>query len=321
METRYKKLPDWLYFFLVMPSLALLPRGLGYRLARHQGRHLARANGAHFGAVCDALKTVLPYLNAAEVARQTFENLAFEDLDTFYFPFWNKNNIGRYFSFSGLEYLDSALEKGKGVLVFTAHFGSICAPLVAFALKGYQFFHLARNSPEDADFTSAYRKYAKLKTNWMARTMGHPLLFIQARQGKYESKSSTSVMLEAYRLLRRGQIVSMAFDVPPQLVQGPLTVDFLGKACRFPSGLINLAYHSEAPILSYFAFRDKARPFHQQVIVEPPLSLTGELSRDLQQVVDRFSRHLAASPEQWFAWDSLDAFLTPDLHTSGPSPN
>jgi lauroyl/myristoyl acyltransferase len=292
-----------------MPALAALPRALGYRIARSQGRHLARVNSRHCAAARRSIEQTRGIAEDPQsIAERTFETLAFEDLDTYYFPFWNRTNIGRYFSFDGLEHLEAALLQGKGALLFTAHFGSVCAPVVAFGLRGYPLHHLTRHSPGERDFDWTFRQYARLKTGWMSKAIGRDLVFIQSAGGKYASETSASAVLQALRLLRENRLVSLAVDVPRALVASTEEVDFLGRRCRFPAGLLDLAYLSEAPVMSYFAVRDTNRPYLQTVSVSSPLVLARNRRADLQTVLDSFAEVLTRRPEQWFCWDSLDAF-------------
>ena len=42
LTKRYRTVPDWIYYFLVLPLLALLPPGWGYRLVCRHARHFYR---------------------------------------------------------------------------------------------------------------------------------------------------------------------------------------------------------------------------------------------------------------------------------------
>ncbi len=314
MEKRYRYVPDWAYYFGVMPVLAALPRHAGYRLARAQGNRVSRSNPAHLDEAVRMLRGTAQAVGIApgreeQIALQVFETLAYEDLDTYYFPFWNSGNIRDYFDFQGLEHLDRALAGKRGVLLYTAHFGSVCAPVVALSLAGYSLNQLSRDSRGEENFIPAYRKYARLKIGWMTRRMSGQFLLIESNRGVYSSASSAAASLRAYQLLRTNQIVSMAIDVPPALVQAAAPVTFLGRACRFPTGLISLAHSSGAPVLPFFCRRDPAAPERQTLSVGEPLQITGDVCTDLAGAVGFFEQALRRDPGQWLCWDSLSAFL------------
>jgi len=78
-----------------------------------------------------------------------------------------------------------ALQAGRGVLLYTAHFGSVCAPVLALSLGGYPLNQLSRDSRKDRSFPPAFQAYARFKTGWMARKMGRPLIFIDSQDGVY----------------------------------------------------------------------------------------------------------------------------------------
>ncbi len=313
LTSRYKRLSDWAYFFGVTPALALLPKKLGYALMQQQGRHICRVNRVHRQDTSRNISLVLDDeqwspLAKTQVAEKTFEVMVAEDLDTFYFPFWNEHNIGRHFSFQGLEHIDRARRLRRGALLFTGHFGSVCSSLVALSLRGYTLNHLSRDSRNELGFHPAFRAYARLKLAWMKKKTGREMLFINADQGSYSQHSSASAVMEAYRLLSQNEIVSMAVDVPPQMVKSTVKVEFLGRECLFPTGLINLAHQSKAPVIPFFVLRDKDEMWRQTITVQEPITMTGNVRVDLQKCVDRLGDLIREHPEQWYTWDSLSLF-------------
>lgn len=323
LTSRYKRLSDWAYFFGVTPALALLPKKLGYALMRQQGRHVCRVNPVHRQDTSRNISLVLDdeqwsALAKTQVVTKTFEVMVAEDLETFYFPFWNENNIGRYYTFEGLEHIDRARRLRRGALMFTGHFGSICSSLVALSLRGYTFNHLSRDSRNEPGFHPAFRAYARLKLAWMKKKTGREMLFIAADQGAYSQHSSASAVMEAYRLLSQNEIVSMAVDVPPQMVKSTAKVEFLGRECLFPTGLINLAHQSKAPVIPFFAVRDKNEMWRQKVVIQEPITMSGNVKVDLQKCVDRLGDMIREHPEQWYTWDSLSLFW-PDGGTADAS--
>jgi len=313
LTSRYKRLSDWVYFFGVTPALALLPQKLGYALMRRQGRHVCRVNPVHRQDTSRNISLVLDDeqwspLAKTQVAEETFEVMVAEDLETFYFPFWDENNIGRYYQFEGLEHIDRARRLRRGALLFTGHFGSVCSSLVAMSLRGYTLNHLSRDSRTEAGVHPAFRAYARMKLAWMKKKTGRDMLFINADQGTYTQFSSASAIMEAYRLLSQNEIVSMAVDVPPQMVKSTAKVEFLGRECLFPTGLINLAHQSKAPVIPFFVVRDKNEMWRQTIVVQEPVTISGNLRLDLQKCVDRLGDMIREHPEQWYTWDSLSHF-------------
>jgi len=236
---------------------------------------------------------------------QSFETLVLEDLDAFDFPFWSSKNIRHHYEFEGLGFLDKALRKRKGVLLFTGHVGCPCASLVALGLRGFPVNHLSRDSRTEQSLPLSFRSYARFKLWGMKKGSGREITYIS--QDEY-SHSSVAASLKLCQLLSRNEVVSMAIDVPPTLTKQTETCEFLGRLCRFPTGLIHLAYQSDAPILPFFALRDSSSRTGQKLIVQEEVLLSGDVRLDLQQCVDRLSGVILSNPEQWLSWDSFRSF-------------
>jgi lauroyl/myristoyl acyltransferase len=243
-----------------------------------------------------------------QIAEKSLEIKVCEDLDTFYFPFLNEGNVDRYFAFSNLHFLDDALKQGKGALLFTGHFGSVCAPLVVLALKGYASYHLSRDSRFERGLNTAFRAHARLKTSFMSRKMGRELLYIKTDQQSYRQVSAAEATLLSYRLLSQNQTVSMAIDIPPGMAKGAEVVRFLGEDSLFPTGIVALAQKSGAPVIPFFVARDREDRSKQRLVLQEPVQISGDSRADLQRIVDRLSACIEQDPEQWFSWDCLSHF-------------
>jgi len=313
LTRRYKRLSDWAYFFGVTPALALLPKKLGYALLRWQGGHIARVNRIHRADTSRNISLVLDdeqwsALAKTQVTDKMFEMTAAEDLETFCFPFWNESKIGRYYSFEGLEHIDRVRRLRRGALMFTGHFGSVSSSLVALSLRGYTLNHLSRDSWKDASLHPAFRAHARFKLAWMKKKTGRDVLFIDAGEGTSSPLSSALGVVEAYRLLSQNEIVSMAVDVPAQRSKDTVKVDFLGRQCLFSTGLINLAHQTKSPVIPFFALRDTNEMWRQKVVVQEPITMSGDVRADLQKCVDRLADMIREHPEQWYNWHSLSRF-------------
>jgi len=94
----------------------------------------------------------------------------------------------------------------------------------------------------------------------------------------------------AFSLLSRSQIVSMAIDVPPHLVQGNQDVEFLGRGCRFPGGIVALAANAGESVLPFFVVRNNTDPCRQRLIVQPEVPITGHVQNDLRQSLNGLLR-------------------------------
>ena len=122
------------------------------------------------------------------------------------------------------------------------------------------------------------------------------------------SADSASAAMQAYRMLSEKQLVSMAIDVPPLWVGNKAHATFLGRRCLFPTGLVQLANLANVPVVPYFSIRDSAEPMRQTLVIQEPISLQGDLSRDLQSCIERLQQVIRDHPDQWLLWDSFETF-------------
>ena len=53
-------------------------------------------------------------------------------------PNWTPQNIDKHVEFQGLEHVQAALERGKGVIIASTHVGLLPAMYISMALKGYK---------------------------------------------------------------------------------------------------------------------------------------------------------------------------------------
>ncbi len=313
MERRLRWLPERFYFFGILPILAHLPGVLGYRLARYWGRRLLSHETETRQRICQNVGFLRQgddsWPDPESIARGVFENLIFEDLDTYLYPGWNSQNLSDYFEFEGEEHLREAEKRQRGALLLTAHIGAPAAALVALGIRGYAITHVAREYEEDPTIPATFRAFALKKIRLIEDQTGNPL--INAR-GKPPFRSHQAT-LEILKRLRRNELVSMALDVLPFWVPETETVSFLGFKARFSSNIVKLAAQTGAPVITYFILRQAEVPHRHRILIQPPLVLSGTTAEDLQAAVDRFAGIVRQHPEQWFSWDSLSHFLVRDV--------
>ncbi len=228
-----------------------------------------------------------------------------EDLDYYYYPAWRGDRLDRIFTFAGTEHLDEALSNGRGVFLLTGHVGGICAALVALSRRGYPVTHITRDYQGDDSILPAFRTFGIAKVDRVESIMGRKMIHATSHVGDTAHRAALAIR----QALQQNQAVSMALDVDPRLVPDSQAAEFLGLPARFASNLVRLAQLNQTPVVPYFVLRDSKEWHRQRIVLQPPLSLTGEVSDDLQSCLDVLAEVIKKHPEQWFAWDSLDHFL------------
>jgi len=119
----------WLIVILPVKSgIAALSTMGDYALSRGKRaqllKNLARVNGGNIKDSPDI--------------REYFRNHYIDRLLIFIFPKFVAKEVERFVDIEGIEHLNKALERGKGVILVHGHFGPVHLPLVALARLGYR---------------------------------------------------------------------------------------------------------------------------------------------------------------------------------------
>jgi len=273
------------YFYRLMGSLApLVSRRLGYWLAGKIGYAGYFLNPSGSAVLVENLSHVLGREADAATLRatalQAYSNLAKNYFDLFYNHSLSEPEASALVSIRGVHHGETALQKGRGLVLTSAHFG----PLEA----GWQIgplLDLTITAPaEHLEPERLYQYVCKLRaSSWMR------LLPIDGP------------LFALFRALRRGQAVAVAAD--RDITGSGIVVDFFDAPARLPDGHVQLALRTGAELLPLFALRQADNsPIVQ---MEPPLELeqTGNFERDVrvnvQKVVARMEHWISRYPEQW----------------------
>ena len=88
-----------------------------------------------------------------EIIREYFENHYVDRLMIFIFPKFGRKETEKYIEFEGLDNLDEALKRGRGVVLIHGHFGPVHLPLVALSRLGYPLKQIGLPSDEGLSWT------------------------------------------------------------------------------------------------------------------------------------------------------------------------
>ena len=273
------------YFYRLLGSLApLVPRRLGYWLADKIGYAVYSLHPSGSAVLRENLSHVLGQEAGAAtlraVALQGYSNLAKNYFDLFCNHSLSEEEAGALVSIRGVHHLEKALQKGRGLVLTSAHFG----PLESAWQIG-QVLDLTITAPaEHLKPERLYQYVCKLRaSSWVSLIpIDGPLLGL-------------------LRALQRGQAVAVAAD--RDITRSGIVVDFFDAPARLPDGHVQLALRTGAELLPMFAVRQADdSPIVQ---VEPPLELeqTGNFEQDVRvnvrKVVARMEEWIQRYPEQW----------------------
>lgn len=198
----------------------------------------------------------------------------------------------RYSRIGGMDHLREALARGRGALLFSAHFGclyhALLAPVDDAALRQVPIGLLMRRTPGDARLIER-----------LSRLSGRPLTLIDA-DSPYSAR-------DVLATLRGNGIVACMTDFfyeSNALVIGP----FMGHECATPAGLARLAVHSGCAVMPQFTFRH-GRHYVTEVRPALPDPAPGSVDERTAHLTLAMNEALEAAirsrPSQWTFWRGL----------------
>ena len=195
----------------------------------------------------------------------------------------------------GVEELDAALARGRGVVVVTPHFGSYDVAVAWLGHRGYRFN------------TAAEVLRPKALYEW----------FVSQRKAVNVVRSEPGAVArrQLTRALQRGE--GVALPAERDLARRGVWVEFFGERTTFPAGPAALAVHVGAGLLwgaMFFTPRGYRLEFG-----EIPYESTGDLRRDIEAATRRIAPALEnvvrRAPDQWHLFMPNWPSDEPDLPT------
>jgi KDO2-lipid IV(A) lauroyltransferase len=180
----------------------------------------------------------------------------------------------------GWDHVTNALDRGKGLLIVTGHFGNWDLPAAILAGRGFPVNVIVETLEPPA---------------WNARVQA-----IRERIGLRAIPMETGGR-ELFAALKRNESVAVVFDRP--LVGGGVEVTYFGAKTRVPEGVARLALRSGATVIGAVGIRRGDRIVAE---VSPPFTVeqSGDRNRDAQaltqQMVSWLEGHVRQRPSQWF---------------------
>jgi Kdo2-lipid IVA lauroyltransferase/acyltransferase len=163
----------------------------------------------------------------------------------------SREKLKQIIEITGLENLDKALEKGKGVVIFTAHIGNVEWGACRVAAEGYSMWA-----------TGLHRPYEPTNKFFESRRL------VKGVRILYVNKS----LLEVFRILKNNEVIAIPTDWDSKGTAH--AHDFFGKKAYIPSGPVEIAMKSGAPLIPCFIHRKNK--YNHFIEMEKPLELETE---------------------------------------------
>jgi KDO2-lipid IV(A) lauroyltransferase len=265
-------------FGRVLPRTAALGIGkflglFGYALA-YKRRRLALDNLSH------ALGDTHSERELIRIARGSFMNLGMTFMEYLSFPSLDVEKIGMFIDIVGEEYLRSALDQGRGVLVLTAHLDNVDLLGIVLALKGYPVGLIAKN----------IKNKAVNRAVIMSRESSGAKVF-----------AGSGNMRKILKQLSYGGIVGFVLD-QNALAKDGVFVPFFGRQASTLNSLGVLARRTGAAVVPAYIHRTGKK---HRVVIEP--AMTWNPLQDMEEDVTERTRAytqwtekiVRSYPEQW----------------------
>lgn len=261
-----------------------LPPRLGYGLGRPLGA-LLHATSPQLRRIlaCNFRHVLGPGASEEEVqlvVRRACANFVKGHYDLFRLSRLSNEEILAMTRLEGREYMLDALARGKGVIMFSAHFGNVDILIqIPLALGVPLSTPVEHIQPE-----RLFRYTLSLRTS-------HGL----------QMYPTGGPMIGLYRALKRGEVVGLAADRGIDV--STRKVEFFGAPASLPEGPVRLALRTGAALVPGFGRRLPDNSFHAHL--EPALELprTGDDEADITAgmkiVVEVLERIISQEPEQW----------------------
>lgn len=222
------------------------------------------------------------------VARRAYQNLLKNYFDLFRAHRMSKEEIAQQLAgVQGMEHLEAAMRRGKGVIAGSGHFGSwdMVIQLAAVYLNTRIVVPNERFKPEK---------------------LFQYILRLRASQG-IDMVPLDLAPRALIKALRDKQIAGLAYD--RDITKTGPVVNFLGKPTQMPDGAVQLSLKYGAPVIMGFSVRQPDN--RSMVYIEPPLEFqnNGNLQNDIQvgvqKMADILAKYYRQYPDQWLMFQKI----------------
>ncbi|MFN3340303.1 MAG: phosphatidylinositol mannoside acyltransferase [Dietzia sp.] len=215
-----------------------------------------------------------------DLVRDSFRSYARYWREAFRLPSMDREAVAREMdrTIEGVEHLDAALAKGRGVIVALPHSANWDLGGTWLARRYGTFATVAeRLEPE-----SLYQRFLEYR-----ESLGFTI---------YPHTGGPTPPLEALReFLAGGGIVCLPGERDLRRTGVPVT--FFGEATRMPAGAARLAVETGAPFLvAQFWYEDEET---MRVRITPPIDVSGGVESAVQAMADLFEEGIARHPADW----------------------
>lgn len=231
------------------------------------------------------LEIALPELSGEKhekILKGSFESMGRQLGIVSHFARFTPEKLRELVDVEGLNFLEEAQSKNRGVILFSGHFGGWELSIPTFSAFGFDWSVLVRriDNPLIENYVEA------LRTHLGARTI--------------DKKTSARAM---FRILQNNERLGILADLNTQENEG-VFVDFFGVPASTSTGLARLALRTNSMVLPFFTVWQKDKKRYLLKVCPPielPLSENAEENTRIltQRVTNKIEEYVRLYPDQW----------------------
>jgi KDO2-lipid IV(A) lauroyltransferase len=275
-----------LLFFLGGMPKRLFPK-LGSGVGTAMYHFMPRLKRTGIGNMKKAFGSTFPDPKAKALIKANLKNIAHNILESssFYYAADPRAFFDKNISVQGVEHLENALRKGKGVFAVSAHLGSFPLLGAKMAAMGYPCWMLYK------DLENIYLK--NLYKLWM-HNLGVRII---------PSKPRRLSASESIKALKKNGVILLFIDQNPRRKYG-VYVQFFGYDVPTFSGPVVMALKTGAAIVPMYIHRNA--DVTETITIQPEIHLTksGDSSQDIAQnlrsIQKIYEDWIKQHPDQWW---------------------
>lgn len=222
-----------------------------------------------------------------DLTRRSIEHFYLRNIETFFFGVLNKERIKKILEVDGMENLEEALSRGKGVILLISHFGSFLLPLPFLGFQGYRVNQVTGKQLHRSPIEERIWAWRKREADKL------PVKFIQIDK----------FLRPVYNALKNNEIIAIAFDGRDGSKW--VATKFFKRTALFSTGPFELARRTGSTILPAFVVRKK--DLTHRLVFEPSFVLSDDpdieraLRYDTRKFAELFSNYIERYPCH-FGW-------------------
>ena len=259
---------EYVAFQTVAFFVQLMPISGAQWTGRRLGRFVYRPLGYRREVTISNLRRAFPEKSAAEIetlARGAFENIGIALLELVWFPKMSPEQLGEMMHFDKPDIVQKAYNRGKGLIILTAHFGN-------WELLGQSFI---------VKFGFPVNGLAKTQSNpYINRSINKR----RSRVGNRVIQMETSLR-DVLRALRNGEAVGLVADQAAPKENVP--IEFFGTMVPTHQGPSTLCLKLRCPMVSVFSVRRPDGSYDAIVQEVPSEDLNGDSEENVNELTRR----------------------------------